>query len=184
MEIRLDGVQKAIPLYRRIGFREEYWSLRFRGLAEKQCVGSAKLMRDDDFDEISVLDIEYFRAPRIGILRYIQEQFPDLCYVIRVNGDLVGYIMAKDSFDEVKIGPWIVKHGYNDKAAELLWSIMNQRAGRKLWVGVPETNYHCIEILLRNKFESLPSSLRMCLGEGKIRENTKGIYGLGGPDKG
>ncbi len=33
--IRLDGVQKAIPLYERLGFKGEYWSLRYNGVASK-----------------------------------------------------------------------------------------------------------------------------------------------------
>ena len=92
--------------------------------------------------------------------------------------------MAKHGKDNVKIGPWIIKSGYEEQAEELLFSVMNQCVGAKLWVGVPEGNGSSVKILEHEGFDALPSSLRMCYGNYSVVEDVKCVYGLGGPDKG
>jgi GNAT superfamily N-acetyltransferase len=182
--IRLDSVPKAIPLYRRLGFRDEYWSLRFTGMAVKHEVTGIQGMKKVDLDEVTELDTRYFKAPRRKLLEYVYGNTPELCFTARINDVLIGYIMAKNGVNSVKIGPWIVVPGHAVVAEGLLFSVMNKRPGEKLWVGVPEENHTSVGILNRNGFESLPSSLRMCYGEQLLLENSKGVYGLGGPDKG
>ncbi|MBN2336599.1 GNAT family N-acetyltransferase [Candidatus Bathyarchaeota archaeon] len=182
--IRLDAVPKAIPLYRRLGFREEYPSLRFTGTAAVNPVSLTRPMTAGDLDEVSALDRRFFKGDRAHMLGYVYETFPDLCYTARSGGSLVGYIMAKDGSDSVKVGPWICVPGYAEAAVQLLWSVMNRRPGEKMWVGCPEGNTSSLAILKRNGFTSLPSSLRMCLGSCGVCEDVAGVFGLGGPDKG
>jgi GNAT superfamily N-acetyltransferase len=182
--IKLDGVQSAIPLYRRLGFTDEYWSLRYVGIAMPQMENLSKQMKSSDLEEIAALDLKVFKAPRPKILEYVYELYPDLCFTHWVEGKLIGFIMAKEGKNQLKIGPWIVKQGYQTEAEQLLHSLMNQRVGDEMWVGVPEGNIQCIEILLKNEFTSLPSSLRMCYGDCGTVEEVNSVYGLGGPDKG
>ena len=182
--IRLDGVQPAISLYHRLGFKDEYWSLRYPGVAEKHTETSCQPMQKEDLELVSELDLSVFKAPRRKILEYVYELFPDLCFTAWHNDELAGYIMAKDANGQVKIGPWIVKKGCEDVAESLLFSVMNQRVGESLWVGVPEENQISVQILEKNGFQPLPSSLRMCYGDSSVVENVESVYGLGGPDKG
>jgi len=182
--IRLDGVQPAISLYHRLGFKDEYWSLRYLGVAEKHPETSCLTMREEDIELVSELDLSVFKAPRREILEYVYMLFPDLCFTAWNNDELVGYIMAKDAKGQVKIGPWIAKKGYEEVAESLLYSVMNQRIGESLWVGVPEANKSSVQILEKNGFQPLPSSLRMCYGDSSIVEKVELVYGLGGPDKG
>jgi GNAT superfamily N-acetyltransferase len=182
--IRLDGVQMAIPLYHRLGFRDEYWSLRYTGVARKHPETTCKSMRKEDLNEVTTLDLSVFKASRRDILEYFYGLYPELCFTAWDEGELVGYIMAKQGKDQVKIGPWIAKRGYHSEAEQLLDSVMNQRVGANLWVGVPEANKASISILEENGFTSLPSSLRMCYGGCRVVEDVISIFGLGGPDKG
>ena len=112
--IKLDGVQSAISLYHRLGFKEEYLSLRFTGVAEKHAEIECKPMRKEDMNKISELDLSVFKAPRRELLEYVYSQYPEICFTSWVNRELVGFIIAKDGKDQVKIGPWIVKHEHND----------------------------------------------------------------------
>lgn len=180
--IRLDGVQPAIPLYRRLGFKDEHWSLRLTGTATKHQT-STKQMKLEHIDKVAELDKSVFKADRRHILEYFYTLYPELCFTAWENNKLVGYIMAKDAKENVKIGPWIAEpaHKY---AEELLYSVMNQRIDQEIWVGVPEGNKNSVEILEKNGFKPLPSSLRMCYGDPSIKENIEYTYGLGGPDKG
>lgn len=182
--IRLDGVPLAIPLYHRLGFMDEYRSLRYMGDAVGHPETNCRPMKKEDLDMVSKLDLSVFKAPRREILEYVHELYPDLCFTYWSNEEIVGYIMAKDAKGQVKIGPWIVKKGYEEVAERLLYSVMNQRLGEKLWVGVPEANQSSVQILEKNGFKPITSSLRMCYGECTIVENVESVFGLGGPDKG
>ena len=182
--IRLDAVMKAIPLYRRLGFREEYWSLRYTGRASRIPVAVAEPMQGSDLDAVAELDQAYFKGRRGHILRWVYNTFPDLCFASWEEGTLIGYIMAKDGSDSIKVGPWICLPGHEYEAEALLRSLMNMRVGMPVWVGCPEGNGSSVSVLERNGFKALPSSLRMCYGDSAVKENVEGVYGLGGPDKG
>jgi predicted N-acetyltransferase YhbS len=180
--IRLDGVQLAIPLYRRLGFKDEYWSLRYTGTAKKHQT-SCRLMKPEDMDKVAELDKLVFKDDRRHVLEYFYELYPELCFTAWEKDRLIGYIMAKDAKENVKIGPWIAEPGHKC-AEELLYAVMNQRIDQEIWVGVPEGNKNSVKILEKNDFKPLPSSLRMCYGNSSIREKVEYTYGLGGPDKG
>jgi ribosomal protein S18 acetylase RimI-like enzyme len=181
--IRLDGVPLAIPLYQRLGFRDEYWSMRYMGEATPHPVTGVEPMRKRDLGDVADLDLSCFNAPRRGHLEYLYGLSPGLCFTAREGGRLVGYIMAKEGSDRVKVGPWICEPGH--RAAEmLLYAVMNRRPGQMVWVGFPEGNGHSREILTGNGFAEIPSSLRMCHGDHGNMERVEAVYGLGGADKG
>mgnify|MGYP006289824373 FL=1 len=182
--IRLDAVQEAIPLYRRLGFRDEYWSLRHIGKAEKNNTMRTRLLSDRDLPAIYILDHMFFKAHRKPILDYTYSQNPELCWAAWEDSNIIGYIMAKDGLENIRIGPWICDPLRPDLAEELLHSVMNMRLGEKFWVGTPENNDEAARILEKNNFTNLPKSLRMCYGNCSHKENVEGIFGLGGPDKG
>jgi len=182
--IRLDGVQLAVPLYHRLGFKDEYWSLRYTGVAEAHDVTMTRPMVLDDLAAVEVLDLAVFKGPREGAIRYVHGNNPGLAFTSWDGNDLTGYIMAKRGKSNIKIGPWICKPGHGEVAEELLRSLMNQVQGEALWVGLPEGNIDGVRILESNGFKPLASSLRMCYGDCSVVEKVEAVYGLGGPDKG
>ncbi|MBT3284813.1 GNAT family N-acetyltransferase [Candidatus Bathyarchaeota archaeon] len=182
--IRLDAVQRAAPLYRRLGFKDEYWSLRYTGVAKTHKVTKTRPMELDDLDKVVALDKSVFKESRHGALHYVYRQFPDLAYTAWDEDELTGYIMAKPGKTDVRIGPWICKPGYRDVAEELLHSLMNQVQGEGMWIGLPEGNQDGVRILESNGFKPNQSSLRMCYGDLSVVENVEAVFALGGADKG
>jgi GNAT superfamily N-acetyltransferase len=182
--IRLDSVPLAIPLYRRLGYLDEYWSMRYMGEARPQPVTGVEPMRKADLDDVSRLDLKHFKAPRSRHLEYAYRHCSGLCFTVHSGGELVGYIMGRDGSDRVRVGPWICEPGHSVEAEALLHAVMNRRPGQQVWVGFPEGNQDSRHILERNGFREIPSSLRMCHGGRGSRENVDAVYGLGGPDKG
>ena len=184
VSVRLDSVEKAIPLYRRLGFREEYPSLRFTGIGRSSRASGVERMNQADLAEVSELDERYFGAPRERVLGRVLHDFPDLCHVARVGSRISGYIMAKVGEGSHKIGPWICDPREPGLAEALLRRIMDEADGESLWVGVPGGNLASVEILKSNGFGSLPTSTRMCLGDCAPMGDVRGVFGIGAADKG
>lgn len=182
--IRLDAVQKAIPLYERLGFKGEYWSLRYNGAAVMAPHHSIEPMLKEDLDKVAALDRRFFGLDRAQKLRRIQHDFPELCFKASKGGTLRGYIMAKPGASNVRVGPWICDPKHFEYAEPLLNALSLKVDERKLWLGIPELNKASVKIISGKGFTQMPSSLRMSYGEHKTVEDTSGIFGIGAPDKG
>ena len=182
--VRLDSVPKAVPLYRRLGFREEYPSLRFTGAGRRVPWEEVERMTPADLSEVLKLDRRFFGVQRGRILERVFLDFPGLCFIVREGSGIVGYVMAKAGEGVCRIGPWICKPGRPELAESLLHRLMSEADGQRLWAGVPGVNEASAEMLKGNGFESLPSSLRMCYGECRPMGDPRGIFGVGAPDKG
>jgi predicted N-acetyltransferase YhbS len=182
--VRLDSVPKAVPLYRRLRFREEYPSLRFTGAGRRLPWEGVERMTPADLLEVMELDRRYFGAQRGRILERVLLDFPGLCFMVREGSGIVGYIMAKVGEGVYRIGPWICEPGRPEVAESLLHRLMSEADGQRLWAGVPGVNEASAEMLKGKGFESLPSSLRMCYGECEPMGDPRGVFGVGAPDKG
>jgi predicted N-acetyltransferase YhbS len=182
--IRLDAVPKAISLYERLGFKAEYWSLRYNGTAIKAPHHSIEPMVKEDLEKVMALDRRFFGLDRAQKLRRIQHDFPELCFKASKGGVLHGFIMAKPGASNVRVGPWICDPKHTEYAEPLLNALSSKANGRKLWVGIPELNKASIKIVEGKRFTQMPSSLRMSYGAHKKVEDTSGIFGVGAPDKG
>lgn len=180
--IRLDGVQLAVPLYRRLGFKDEYWSLRYTGVATSHESSGTQPMTEGDLKTVGDFDQSIFMDSRHEVIKYTHQKNPELAFTAWDGDKLVGYIMAKHGKTNIKIGPWQSKDP--KIAEELLFSVMNQVEGSDMWVGLPEGNKNGVAILEKHGFTPLQSSLRMCYGDCSKVEKVEFVYGLGGPDKG
>jgi GNAT superfamily N-acetyltransferase len=181
--IRLDGVQKAISLYERLGFKGEYWSLRYSGVAYKVPLKGIEHLEREDIDQVAGLDRRFFGLDRVQKLRRIQHDFPDLCFKASKGGEVKGYIMAKPGASNVRVGPWICDPKHIEFAEPLLNAIMSKTEGMKMWIGLPEFNEAAVKLVEGMGYVRMPSSLRMCYGSCKKVEDVLGIFGVGAPDK-
>lgn len=182
--IRLDGVQRAIPLYERLGFKGEYWSLRYNGMAVKAPHKGIEPMVLEDLKQIAKLDRRFCGLDRAQKLTRVLEDFPDLCFKASKDGEIRGFIMARIGVSNVRVGPWICDPIYDELAEYLLNALVSKVEGSKIWVGVPEFNKLSVSIIESKIFDQMPSSLRMCYGICQNSEDVSGIFGIGAPDKG
>jgi GNAT superfamily N-acetyltransferase len=182
--IRLDGVQKAITLYERLGFKGEYWSLRYSGIAVKAPFKGVEPIVVEDLKQIMKLDSRFCGFDRDQKLTRVLKDFPHLCYKVSKNGEIRGFIMARLGTSNVRVGPWICDPKYGELAEYLLNALASKVEGSKIWVGIPEFNRLSVNIIESKMFDQMPSSLRMCYGSLQNREDISGIFGVGAADKG
>jgi ribosomal protein S18 acetylase RimI-like enzyme len=184
--IRLDAEQKAVPLYRRLGFVEECRSLRFQGTGLRYAPETADRMEASHLEDVMALDVRIFGADRSRILRQAFEDFPGLAFVSCALGELVGYIMARPIANGGKVGPWVSQPGElgEHRARFLLREVLNAFHGQPVSVGVLENNPASQDILKKHGFRELPCSLRMRLGNDRYRSEAPGEFAIGSPAKG
>jgi|Deesub1362A_J573_1020465.scaffolds.fasta_scaffold04561_7 ribosomal protein S18 acetylase RimI-like enzyme len=184
--IRLDAVQKAVPLYRRLGFVEECRSLRFRGAGSRYDAPDVVPMEPSHLKDVFELDVYCFGADRPRVLRQVFQDFPELCFISYAEGELAGFIMARRLARGARIGPWICRPERlsRGRAEPLLRAALNALGDQLVNVGVVEDNRASQEILRRYGFREGPWSVRMRLGPDRYSGDPQGIFAIGAAAKG
>ncbi|MDD3732712.1 MAG: GNAT family N-acetyltransferase [candidate division Zixibacteria bacterium] len=177
--IELDGVFAAVSLYRRLGFRDKYLSLRFFRPAGK-IVRAGKIALSEPSREIIEFDRKHTNIERTRILERYLREYRDSTYIVQ-DPFLSGYAFVRPRAEgKLMVGPMVA---LSSKTAGLLWNaIMTAYAKYVLGVGVPEHNRTMIRLLNKSGFYYNSPSLRMFWG--KKKEYEKNIYGILSPEKG
>lgn len=186
--IRLEARSIVAELYRKLGFRHEYDSLRFSGINRKfasLASSNVKPLERKMMKEIARFDAEYFGANRIKVLTRLYHGHPRFCYVLYEETGIVGYIMCRKVEIGYRIGPWVCNPD-NTQAAQELLAKCTETMGRneKLYAGIPAVNKTAVKISRSFGFEQYSKSIRMCFGDKPETERVEGIFAIGGPEKG
>ncbi len=186
--IRLEAVPEIANLYRKLGFIDEYDSLRYRGTRRNASSPkniSLSLMKSKDIPDVARFDAEYFGAERGRILNRLYEENPDLCFVAHTGSRISGYIMYRKAKNGHRLGPCVCEPNNLETARQLFAEGMNRiELGEQIYVGVPAVNTEAVDIMREFGFKKYSKSIRMCFGEKLETENANGVFALGGPMKG
>lgn len=157
--IRLEADPPGIKLYRRLGFVDEFESMRFRRAAHGDTQpGGAQPFTNADLPAIAAFDTEYFGDQRHRLLKLLLSRATGSC-CHRKDGRLMGYALVIPSRLGLRIGPWIA---VDYRTAEvLLRSVLADCPDTDLIVGTPLPNTAAVGLLESNGFTRTPSSYRM-----------------------
>jgi ribosomal protein S18 acetylase RimI-like enzyme len=175
----LDGVFPAVPLYRRLGFRDKYLSLRFFRNPKEIKTGN---ISPSDFSIEKIIDFDRQKTglDRSRLLKGFFEQIPDSLFVNR-QPDSFGYAIVKPCAGNFSmIGPMVCDNIKN--AENLLKAIIDKYDDRTIVIGVPEMKIDFVDILIRHGFDYSLPSLRMSLG--KSIDYEKSVYAILSPGQG
>jgi len=95
--VKLEAVPEITGLYHKLGFIDEFDSLRFKKANKKDNQSTnpnIKPLRGNEITETAEFDSRYFGANRTRVLRQLFEDNPELCFISRKNSQIVGYIMC------------------------------------------------------------------------------------------
>jgi len=175
-------------MYRKLGFVDEYDSLRFLGVNRKidsTTSSNVKLLKEEMIKKVVRFDAEYFGANRINVLNSLYHDQPNLCFVSYAGSKLAGYIICRKAEEGYRVGPWVCNPENPQAARELLAKCMEKiEKNAKLYAGVPAVNKKAVEILQNFDFEQYSKSIRMRFGKQLETECASGIFAIGGPEKG
>jgi GNAT superfamily N-acetyltransferase len=182
--VYLDGDYPAVRIYERVGFRHVCRSLRFLGQVQERPHEHVRPMTLADIDIVSRIDKEVFGADRRFFLEYRLRLFPRLCRTVITDGAISGFGLGQPGNGVISIGPWVVLDGV-ERPADLLESIAAEADGRKLRLGILETNSRALRELraLQGLTETEPS-WRMVLGPDAGLGNSERLYAIGSAAKG
>jgi predicted N-acetyltransferase YhbS len=163
--VRLDGDPPGIPLYRKLGFVDEYESCRFTlsGSRERPTLEdhAAEAMSTSDLDEVAALDAAIVGADRRRFLE-LKMSCAELAVVRRRNGRIVASLLASPTDRGFRIGPCAALDHTNARC--LIAAAISTASGRPVLIGLPALNTEALDMLAEMGFEKGPSCLRMRLG--------------------
>ena len=161
--IRLEADPQGVPLYRRLGFVDEYESLRFRRPAGGRGLrAAATRVTAGDLPAIADLDSACFGDDRRKLLTLLWPQAHAATWQSD-EGCARGYILATRSRVGLRIGPWVAEEPA--VAESLLRTLLADWPDTTIVLGVPSPNRDAASLLVSHGFVPTPSCLRMVLGE-------------------
>jgi GNAT superfamily N-acetyltransferase len=163
--VHLEGDPPGIPLYRKLGFVDEFESCRLalpRPDARPTIDDPAtETMTPADLDEVAALDAAITGADRKRFLE-LKISRAESALIHRRNGKIVASLMASSTDRGLRIGPCVALD-CND-ARYLISAAISAAAGRSVLIGLPVVNFDAFVMLAEMGFEKGASSLRMRLG--------------------
>ena len=177
--IRLEAVEEYAPLYERLGFREEFASLRYQGHMTAKTSESpharVSLICPEDMAGLVAFDSEQFGARRTQVLKTLAEGHPLHSFMAK-REELLGYIMCRKTENGYWMGPWVSSDA--GVSEELLTAVLNSldESNPTLRFGFPSTNKTMQELLRRSGIPSSGKSIRMVLGRGSCGGTPERIF--------
>jgi ribosomal protein S18 acetylase RimI-like enzyme len=182
--IYLDGVEGAIPLYERLGFRKVCRSLRFSGKLRGDRYPWIRAMTPADLAVVTEMDRGVFGADRSFFLQRRLSLHPQLCQVLEVEGQIRGFIMGRARADLVSAGPWVVP-SHVARPDQLLAGLAAVGDGPDLALGVLEVNSHAVKMMQDLDLSQRPHPpWRMVLGASASLGSSEEAYAIGSAAKG
>ena len=163
--VRLEGDPPGIPLYRKLGFVDEFESCRLNLPESKERPTmndpTAEPMTTDDLDEVAALDTEIVGPNR---RRFLELKFfaAELALVQRRNARIVASLLASPTNRGFRISPGVALEP--EDARCLITAAISAASGRPVLIGLPALNTDALDMLAEMGFEKGASSLRMRLG--------------------
>lgn len=183
--IFLDGVQNAVNMYKSLGFVPLYRSLRFFGQLEEKKSIYVRNMSENDLQQITSMDKEYFGDDRSFFLKKLLIQYPRLSYVYEKDGVIQAYL-----FGRIGIGGWITAGPLGscleEKAQmEILSHFQTVIGNQPFSIGVLEPRISMVkQLTLGGMQPQKDPPVRMKYGEGINLGDYPSSLAIGSPAKG
>ena len=185
--IKLDATPAGRPLYRKLGFKDEYTLYRMiNPLLSKIPMGENRIepemMRPDDIPDVATFDKEVFGADRTELITRLYEAYPALAWLIRENQQVAGFCLGRPGKNFTQLGP---VHAASDVLAEsLIRSAINQIPDQSVVVDIPADQCQLRHWLEIQGFKTQRPFERMYLKHNPHPGKIESVYLIAGPELG
>jgi GNAT superfamily N-acetyltransferase len=183
--VRLYAYLNAVQFYERLGFHAEYEVVRWEGHA----VGAGptrgiRPVRRADLDGIARIDAKYFGVGRRAMMARLADEFSGTFLVAEKAGRLDGFIVGNPSGASCEIGPWVVERTSGATARDLFASLVGAAGVSEVAFSGPSPNGALLEFVGTGRFHETFRTLRMRWGTDDFGGDPRGIWAVGGLEKG
>ena len=183
--VRLNAYLNAIPFYERLGFRREYEVIRWHGPpGTRGGLGTVRPVRLDDLEALARWDQTYFGANRRALLDRLVDEVPATFLIAERRGAIQGVIVGNPSGEACEIGPWVVAPGRETVARDLFHTVVLAAGVSEVAFSGPSANDALLEFVRGLRFAEVFRALRMVWGTDEFAGDPRGIWGVGGLEKG
>ncbi|MFQ5986519.1 MAG: GNAT family N-acetyltransferase [Thermoplasmata archaeon] len=179
----LNAYTNVEGFYEDMGFEAVGRTLRYEGKAEGRLHGEPRLVHVSELDALSAFDRPYFGNDRSKVLAEFYHDYGEAFFVWSEEG-LRGYAVGARYPGGMDVAPWVASPERPDVAEGLLLHLIAAFPGRQVGVAVPEENEVALRLVVNLGFEPAFKTIRMKYGTGTGWIDPKGVFGLGGLEKG
>ncbi len=130
--IRLDATPAGQPVYRQLGFVDEYGLSRMETVVARECLkiqgNPARPLTRADFPAILRLDREVFGADRRALLEWMFAGAPAYAWVIVQHQQITGYCFGRHGHNAEHLGP-VIAHDQTT-ARQLVTACLHQHPAK------------------------------------------------------
>ncbi len=179
--IELDGVFPAAPLYRRLGFKDKYFSLRLQRQPQKSQPQEITAQPNKySVNELIVFDTNLAGYDRSFLIqRYFDEFQGHLIAVGYQSINAYAFVKPREN-NSYSVGPFVAAS--EKSARNVLETIVTKYSGSLITLGAPEINHTAIDLYRESGFIHTLPSLRMYYGN-RIKLDDH-IFGMISAEKG
>jgi len=184
--IKLDATEQGRPVYRRLGFRDEYPVNRYWGRPHRRGRVPERVMIEPlarcHWPQIARLDRAAFGADRLRLLEALVADQPEWALVARVDGTMIGFGLARPGRQADYVGPVVA---VDPAAAKSLVLALLERIGRRaVFLDSPEPTSDWPAWLASLGFEVQRRLTRMVLGPNDSPGCREKVFALSGFETG
>ena len=185
--IKLDATPAGLPLYKKLGFKEEFLIYR---MINSSTVNAGR--SDSDYEPVSIdhtslpevleADRVLFGTDRSYLLRTLFESYPEKAFIIRDSNKLSGYIFGRDGIRYNYIGPLFAFS--SDAARSLFTKALQSLSGKPVALDVLEDKADFTAWLESAGFLKQRHFIRMFLKNNSYPGEVKYQFLISGPEFG
>jgi GNAT superfamily N-acetyltransferase len=187
VSIKLDATPAGLPLYKSLGFVEEYAIHRMTSPLLKMNALSypgekPEVIKKEKLTSIVEKDASIFGAERSYLLRELFSNYPRKAFSYNENKSLWGYAFGRDGMKYNYIGPVCAVN--TEAATGLIVSALQSDQAKPFAVDVPADKKDLIKWLESTGFTIQRDFTRMYLGKNPYPGKTEFQYLISGPEFG
>lgn len=137
--VRLDATPAGQPVYRKLGFADEYGLSRMETVVNPAALptehSAARPLTEADLSQVRAMDVTVFGADRSAVLAWLLAGAPELAWAWPSEGRSAGYIFGRLGFNFVHLGPVVAEDRV--AAQQLVTACLRQLAGQPVILDAP-----------------------------------------------
>jgi predicted N-acetyltransferase YhbS len=182
---RLDATPLGEPIYRTLGFADEYrlgrWFLDVAPPPVARRSG-ARPLAPADWPAIHELDQRAFGASRLGLLHRLADDAPEYGRVLLRGRGMQGYLFGRHGHNRDHLGPLVADGPAT--AAALLESVLAEQRDRRFYLDAPDDQQEWRDVLSGMGFAIERPFLRMHRGPLTTPGQPASVFAITGPEFG